>query len=370
MTSVEAHDGDSVTTAAERAFEPVAARLLSRELPGTGGRLRSEHTDFRVEEIPAYAASGVGDHIFLTFTKDGLNTHDAVTRIAGALGVAARDIGVAGLKDRHAITTQTISLPPPITPEAALAIVVPGLALLSAVRHNHKLRTGHLKGNRFTLIARGLACDVDTAVSRARAIFDCLSQAPGLPNWYGEQRFGRDSQNAAAGWRLLTTGQGPRDPSRRRLLASALQSELFNRALAARIDAGLFTTALLGDVLKKTDTGGLFDCADTETDTARLRAGQVVPTGPMFGPKMRATTPGSPAEAWERSVLGDLGLDAVPWDGRLAEGTRRPLAVTIESPVARACDDVPDALELAFTLPKGSYATCVWAELAKTEGTP
>src|SRR5262245_27563306 len=129
---------------------------LTAALPGTGGVLRSSDEDFAVEELPAYAPTGQGDHVFVWIEKRGIPTPAAVDAIAHALGIRGRDVGVAGMKDKRAVTRQWLSLPPPVTPEQALAVRLDGIAVLEAHRHPHKLRTGHLRGNRFVLRVRGV----------------------------------------------------------------------------------------------------------------------------------------------------------------------------------------------------------------------
>jgi tRNA pseudouridine13 synthase len=149
---------------------------------------------------------------------------------------------------------------------------------------------------------------------------------------------------------------------------SAYQSSLFNRYLDARIDDGLVAVALPGDVLKKTDTGGLFtvDAAGLAEAQERLTARRLVVTGPMFGHKMMAPPPGTAAHAREAALLAAEGLDAQSFAavGKLAEGTRRPLLVPIGEPAVRAGDE-PGALVLSFALPPGAYATVLVAEITK-----
>jgi tRNA pseudouridine13 synthase len=257
---------------------------LTASLPGTGGVLRAQPEDFVVDEIPAYPPSGAGDHVFARIEKRGINTAQAVQRISRMLGVSERDVGVAGMKDRHAVTRQWISLPPPVTPEQVLALAVEDVTILEAARHAHKLRTGHVRANRFVLRVRDVAPD---AAERARAILDVLAKPPGAPNWYGEQRFGKAGDNAAKGKDIVLGGKPPRDKKLARLFVSALQSELFNAWLVARIADGLYARVLAGDVLHKLG-GGMFTCEDAATDEARLHAGELVVTGPMFGDRMRA----------------------------------------------------------------------------------
>jgi tRNA pseudouridine13 synthase len=301
--------------------------------------------------------------------KRGLNTAQVVADLARALGVGERDVGVAGLKDRRAVTRQWLSLPPPVTPEAALAVTLPGVTILEAIRHGHKLRTGHVRANRFRLRVRGV-----TAPERARgdaaAILTALAAAPGAPNWYGEQRFGRDGDNAARGRALVSgerrLGRGPRARRLDRLMVSALQSSLFNAWLVARLEDGLFREVLVGDLLHKPGAGQ-FVCEDAATDTARLRAGELVLTGPMFGERMRRPPEGTPAAAREAAILAAAGLapGAFAAVRAIAEGTRRDATILLADTAIAAVADDPAAIEIAFTLPGGAYATIVMRELMK-----
>ncbi len=334
--------------------------FLPRDLPGIGGQLRATDDDFLVDEEPAYPASGAGDHVFVRIEKRGLNTAQAVQAIARALGVRDRDIGVAGMKDRHAVTRQWISLPPPTTPEAVRALALPDITILEATRHGHKLRTGHVRANRFTLRVRGCVPD---AAPRARAILERLAQPPGAPNWYGEQRFGKYGDNAERG-RALLRGESRSDRRMDRFFISALQSELFNAWLAARMTDGLYARVLAGDVLHKLG-GGMFTCEDAGVDEPRLVAGELVVTGPMFGTKMRAPL-GSAAER-EQAILDGAGLAIADFAkvALIAEGTRRDASIAVREAAVRSADD--GSLELEFALPAGAYATAVMRELMKSE---
>jgi len=349
----------------------VSLPYLTSELPGIGGVLRATDEDFVVDEEPAYPPSGTGDHVFVRIEKRGLTTPAAVRAIAGALGVQDRDVGVAGMKDRHAVTTQWLSLPPPVSPEAARALELPGVRILEATRHPHKLRTGHVRANRFRLRVRGLpAGAAPELAARARAILERLAAPPGAPNWYGEQRFGKGGDNAARGRELVTGTRRPgRDRRMDRLMVSALQSELFNAWLVARVTDGLYGRVLAGDVLHKRG-GGLFDCTDPDVDAPRLLAGEVVVTGPMFGDRMRRPADGTPAAAREAAILDAAGLapGAFSQVRALAEGTRRDAAIPLADAAAAAAGD--ETVEVAFTLPGGAYATAIMREVMKAEPEP
>ncbi len=335
---------------------------LTAALPGIGGVLRASPEDFVVDEEPAYMPSGTGDHVFVRIEKRGLTTPQAVERIARALAVNARDIGVAGMKDRHAVTRQWLSLPPPVTPEAAAALVLDDVKILEHARHPHKLRTGHVRANRFVLRVRGVAPDAE---AQARAIFDVLAAPPGAPNWYGEQRFGRDGDNAEKGLAIVRGERPPRDRKLARLLVSSLQSKLFNDWLVARIADGLYTRVLAGDLLHKTG-GGQFVCEDPSIDEPRLLAGEVGITGPMFGVSMRRPGDGSPAAQREQALLDAAGLstDSFASVRAIAEGTRRDAAISVGAPSVRAIEQ--DAIEVSFSLPGGAYATAVMREVMKS----
>jgi len=336
---------------------------LTAALPGTGGVLRACDDDFLVDEELPYAASGAGDHVFVRIEKRGLATPDAAQRIARALGIKDRDIGIAGMKDRHAVTRQWMSLPPPVTPEAARALALDGITILDALRHPHKLRTGHVRANRFVLRVRQVGAD---AVARASAILARLGDAPGAPNWFGEQRFGRERDNAARG-RALVLGETPRGKDKRmdRLMVSALQSELFNAWLVARLADGLYATALDGDLMHKVG-GGMFPYTEPAVDTARVLAGEVIPTGPMFGADMRAPAPGSAAAVREQAILDGSGLQIASFATvrAIAEGTRRDAAIAVRDASATLVDG---DLVVAFTLPAGAYATVIMREIIKAE---
>jgi tRNA pseudouridine13 synthase len=234
--------------------------------------------------------------------------------------------------------------------------------VLEAHRHPHKLRTGHVRANRFALRVRGVDAG---AAERARAVLAALSQPPGAPNWYGEQRFGRDGDNAARGKALVTGARAPgRDRRLDRLMVSALQSQLFNHWLTARLGDGLYRRVVAGDVLHKRG-GGMFVCEDPATDQARLDAGELVVTGPMFGERMRWPAEASPAFEREAEILAAAGLERGAFAAvrALAEGTRRDAAIEVRDAAVVTVDG--STLEVAFTLPGGAYATAVMREVMK-----
>src|SRR5687767_12616107 len=184
---------------------------------------------FVVEEIPAYRPSGEGEHTYLWIEKRGLTTAEAERRLGQALGVNPRDIGHAGLKDRHAVTRQFLSLLG-TTPEQARAVAIDGLQVLEASRHGNKLRMGHLTGNRFELVLTEVTAEEATAIGQRLQELGRV----GLPNWYGEQRFGAAGDNVPRALAIVRGELRERDWRKRQFLLSALQSAVFNQALQLR----------------------------------------------------------------------------------------------------------------------------------------
>ena len=323
--------------------------------PSIQGVFRSTPEDFQVEEIPAYPPSGEGSHLMLLLEKRERNTEDVAREIARQLGCRREDLGYAGLKDRHAVTRQWMSVPAVCAPRLE-TFSMDGVQILDKGFHRNKLKTGHLRGNRFRIRLRELTPH-DPLQLKER--LDRLS-AQGVPNYFGAQRFGMAGNNAEQGKALMQGKGRPPQPRILRLLLSAVQSELFNDVLAARIRQGLFLQAIQGDLMAKEESGGIFLCAEPGVDQSRLEAKEIHPTGPLFGPQMKQ--PEGEILQMERQILTASGLDDASFQrySRLTAGTRRPLRLLLGDPQLESAED---GVILAFSLPAGGYATCVLREL-------
>ena len=401
---------------------------LTSDLPGTGGTLRNRPEDFFVQEVPLYEPSGEGEHLYVEIQKVGLTTREAVNRVATALELSPKDIGVAGLKDRHAVTRQTLSLwKKGLTEEQAMTTPIEGVQVLWADWHANKLKTGHLAGNRFAIKIR----DVDpTAVLKLRPLLDRLEKE-GLPNYYGEQRFGSDSHRpndvlgvaltggdyqqfcdlllggedgredvaaarklydegnreaALEAWpdniqpekrvlkRLVKTGDPEQaakamDKGSLRFYTSAAQSAIFNALVARRVKGGTLAQILLGDVATKHKdaliTTGSFVVEDPIEDQPRCDAWEISPTGPMPGKKMHPRA-AEEAEMIEKQVYAELGVRPGLFDS--LTGTRRPIRVRpTETRLASGVDEHGQHITVAFTLPAGCYATTLLREIMKSD---
>lgn len=320
-----------------------------------GPRIRETPEDFVVDEVPLYPPSGSGEHTFLRVEKRLRTTEEVARALARAAGVRPRDVGYAGRKDRVAVTRQWFSVPG-LDPAAALALELPGVRVLEAVPHRHKLRTGQLRANRFDLRVRGVCeSDLELAQRSAEAILRI-----GMANRFGEQRFGNQGDNAERGRDLLLGKSRSGDRRQARFLVSALQAAVFNRVLAERpIPLDQFEQ---GDVAVVNASGGLFLVEDLKCENARAACFEISPTGPIFGldAPEAAERPGA-REAAAYAALGIPPRDQLrPPRGIRLRGSRRPLRVM---PADFEMEREGDVLRLRFELPRGAFATVLMEEL-------
>lgn len=397
---------------------------LTKDFPGIGGAIKQRVEDFFVQEIPLYEPVGEGEHVYCEIQKVGLTTFEAIHRIAAALDVSSWDIGYAGLKDARAISRQVLSIQG-VTEDQVMALQLDRITVQWASRHTNKLRLGHLAGNRFAIKIRNVEpADVVKLQEPLKTL-----QIRGLPNFFGQQRFGRRGNNHLLGGALvrndnqkvlqLLLGDArpelddpqelkarefftkreneesmhawPRrcglerrilarliktrkpngavrsiDQKLRRLWISALQSQIFNDVLAQRIDS--FDQVLAGDLAYKHDNGACFKVEDPMAEQPRVASWEISPTGPLLGYRM-SSPDGQPAVI-EQSVFAaeDLkpenfrneGIDRV-------KGARRPLRVQPKDvQLSSGVDEHGSHITVAFTLPAGSFATILLAELMKT----
>jgi tRNA pseudouridine13 synthase len=284
------------------------------------------------------------------------------------------------MKDKRAVATQTVSLQVPPGARAddvaarASSLGLTGITVHDARPHKNKLKPGHLTANRFTVVVRDIPSNRlnEASVALRRAAAD------GVPNAFGAQRFGTRGDNADRALEWLRGGKPlPRDPRARRLLWSSLQAAVFNAVLEERLRDGTWNTPVEGDLLKVRESGGLFVCSDVQTDRARALRGDVSPTGPIIGPKMRQAS-GSAGELERRIADEILGAGHDLQRARaLGEGTRRPLRTWVQDLCWDSWQAPPDTpsihrmwgcgsehtacMRVSFVLPKGAYATTVLA---------
>ena len=325
--------------------------------PPATGAIRREPEDFVVDEILGFEPDGVGNHCLLFVEKRGANTGWVAAQLARHAGVAVRDIGFSGHKDRHALTTQAYSLPLPALFDVAQCLEWrgEGYAVRAAHRHGRKLRPGSHRANRFELRIRDLHGD-------HRAIEACLAaiREHGVPNYFGPQRFGREGSNLRRAIAWAGGDVPPRDRSQRSFALSAARSHLFNAVLAARVGRDDWNRLLPGEAVML-DGRRSFFIAEPEDAAleARRVAMDVHPSGPLPG---RGESPAKGiAREVEDSVIGPYaGLVALLASERV-DHERRSLRLPVREFDWSVGDD--DTLVLRFVLPRGTFATAVLHEV-------
>ena len=332
--------------------------LAAGDLPGIGGVLKARPEHFVVEELLPYQACGQGEHVYITFRRSGWNTADAARSIQDRLALNRSDVGWGGRKDKTAVVVQTLSfrcgLNRPLD-DIRKALAELSFEIMDITRHGNKIKTGHVAANRFTIVVSQPGPE---ALLRSLSIAERLKQT-GVPNYYGPQRFGHRLQNIQRGFSLLSAGKRARkDP----FMVSVVQSALFNIWLKQRMETGTFRQLVDGDVVKKTDTGGMFTVEDLSVDTRRFKAGEIVFTGPIFGFKMRPAL----RAAGEREAALLEQFDLTPDDFRAlrAPGSRRPAILQLADLTVA---EVEEGLQFSFTLPSGAYATTVMREFMQND---
>jgi tRNA pseudouridine13 synthase len=318
--------------------------------------LKSVAEDFIVDEILGFEPDGGVGHRLLHVEKRGVDTLHAARLLARHAGVAPRDVGFAGLKDRHAVARQWFTVPTGRAPVDWSTLADERLRVCRDEGQSRKLRRGALRGNRFHLRLRDV--HVDPARLAERVAIVCEH---GVPNYFGPQRFGRDGDNIAAVLHWVEGGALPQGREARAFIYSAARSMLFNTVLAERVQAGTWAQLLPGERVNLAGRNSWFvaDAID-ETLQERLARFDIHPTGPMPG---RGEGPGGVAGAWEAQVLAphQALIDALSAAG--VEAARRPTRVVPEGLEAHVEGDV---VSLGFALPAGSYATMVVRELFDT----
>lgn len=324
--------------------------------PLTRGSLREQPEDFIVEEDLGFLASGEGQHVLLKVKKRNANTQWVARELAKLCGCHPRDVGYAGLKDRHAIAVQWLSVPKSkLTLDAWREVRHPEFDVLQADAHSRKLPRGALAGNRFAIRIRAIDVADDVLAARVADI-----GRRGVPNYFGPQRFGRDGANLAR----IAEGLRALKPQERGFVLSAARSLVFNAVVAERVRDGSWDRLEVGDLANLDGRGSIFsvDAVDS-TLTERMAQLDIHPTGPMWGR----------GELSSRHRIADL-------EGRIAAQFQQPCVLVADAGMDQerralrlAVRDLswerepvpgqPSALVIRFRLTRGSFATTVLREI-------
>lgn len=332
-------------------------------VPGATGVIKARPEDFEVKEDLGYRPDGEGEHVLVRIRKTGANTRFVAEALAKFMKIPARDLSYAGMKDRHAVTEQTLCFRVPGNAMPNLTgFASEGVEILEVVRHKRKLRVGALAGNAFRLTVRQVS-QRDDVEARLKQI-----RERGVPNYFGEQRFGRNGNNLQTALKLARQEIQIRDRNKRGLMLSAARSALFNQVTSLRLQQqGSLTQVMNGDALQLTGRGSWFVAQPEEREALQARVDQhaLRITAPL--PGKGEAGPQGDALAFEEHCLADaVELRALLVRERV-EASRRAMLVVPRDLHWQWLDDA--TLTLQFWLPAGSFATSVVRELVITDDT-
>ena len=324
--------------------------------PNSTGKIKTVPDDFIVEEQLPFQPEGEGEHVFLQIEKCGENTEYVARLLARFAGVRQRDVSYAGLKDRHARTTQWFSvwLPGKDAPDWQ-QIETESIKVVLSQRHARKLKRGVLSGNRFEIVIREWQGDKAKLEQQLQQINE-----HGVPNYFGVQRFGHQGQNVNKALSLFQGEKVKRE--QRSIYLSAARSYLFNLLLDKRICADNWNQAVNGDVFVFDQSNSYFKTEQPDTSVLeRINTGEIHPTGMMFG-KGEQETKGQALEIEQSIINANQALT----DGLIKldlKNDRRPLRVLVRD--LRWAFLADSELRLYFSLPAGSYATSLLREVVE-----
>ncbi|WP_087023769.1 tRNA pseudouridine(13) synthase TruD [Thaumasiovibrio subtropicus] len=321
--------------------------------PLTTGRLKVEPEHFVVKEVLGFEFAGQGEHFMVQIRKRGENTKYVVNELAKACGVKSRDVSWAGLKDRHAVTEQWLSVHLPGKEDPCLEEFVathPGVEVLATARHDKKLRPGDLSANQFEIVVTELNAETELEQKLQQIAMH------GVPNYFGEQRFGREGNNLVSARAWGNDEFRVRDKSKRSFYLSAARSWIFNLLLSHRLTQSTASSVSVGDILAYQD--GREVLVESLSSQADVDAGLAGITGPLTGDNAFPTA-GDVAVLENQIAEQEPLLLKVIRDNRMRHD-RRPLML---KPEAMRWERDGDRLTIAFTLAAGSFATAVMREL-------
>ena len=388
---------------------------LTQEIPGIGGKIKAKAQDFQVKEIPLYPASGIGEHLYLYIEKCNISTMDLVYQLSRQLHISPNDVGYAGRKDSCAVSCQYLSVP--YTCEPLLnKLEIPGVSILNQQKHSNKLRIGHLSGNHFSILVRDIKEDAEKNLKDILAIL----QKRGVPNYFGDQRFGLQNNTHQIGkamllgnpeeicdalfqsnaplesvalqeaialykqgkyqeammiipssfstekyvLKMLAFGHNKKKATERipwkiqKFYVCAYQSSLFNRTLNSRLE--FLDRIENGDLAVKHPGNSVFLVEDAAIEQKRCDAWEISPSGPIFGHKM--IEPQENQGEREKLILQEEGIQLDCFHPFHLKGERRTYRFSLKDV---QYERVQEGIWISFILPKGCYATVVLREIMK-----
>lgn len=321
------------------------------------GCIRQKNTDFRVDEIPSIQPEGSGEHVWLKIQKTGSNTDWVAGQLAKIAGVKKKDVGYAGLKDRHAVTTQWFSVYLPGKDEPNWQASLPSeVEILESTRHTRKLRTGALQGNRFEIIVRNCQGDKKALEKRIDSIL-----ASGVPNYFGEQRFGHNFSNIEKAVAWFAGEFKPKGKHIQGIYLSAARSWIFNRILEQRLSQVEFDQLLDGEVFLLDGSRSWFQEPLTDEIIERYKQRDIHPTAALWG---KGESPAQAGVAMLEEHVASENTNIIKGiESNGLKHERRSVRLFADNFDSIWLDET--TLQLKFQIPTGAFATSFLREVVK-----
>lgn len=319
------------------------------------GVIRSCPEDFQVDEIQSFTPSGQGEHVWLHIKKTGENTDWVAGQLAKIAEVPRRDVSFAGMKDRNAVTTQWFSVQMPGREAPNWQEALPeSIQVLDEKRHDRKLKRGTLDGNRFKITIR----DFQGSEEALKAAIDQIREQ-GIPNYFGEQRFGNGGFNVQKAEQWFKGEFKVKSRQKRSIYLSAARSWIFNHVLSERVKNGTWNQAVEGDVFMLDATKSSFTETIDETILERIKQLDIHPTGVLWGRGKLSSE--SDTAVLEQKIGKEFPMlcDGLERNGLKQERKALRLKVSnLDYALTKT-----DEFNIHFTLPKGAFATTVLSEI-------
>lgn len=322
---------------------------------------RRSPEDFIVDETLIFDPDGDGEHVYLHIKKRNTNTQWLAGELAKYANIKQRDVSYAGLKDRHAITSQWFSLLLHKGKEPDWDLFrLEGIDILQVTRHRTKLRPGMAKKNRFIITLYDVCCEEEALKQRIQRI-----NQQGVPNYYGEQRFGHHYNNLEQARQMFEGTLKVKHRNRKSLYLSAARSDLFNQVLAERVSQHNWNIPLPGDCMMLDGSNSFFAIEQVENEIIkRAEAFDIHPTGPLWGqgePLTKLQTLQLENEVLSDQRLFQQGLENASM--KMDRRALRLLPVELEYSMLAS-----NTIKLTFELSSGQYATTLLHELFEWNG--
>lgn len=321
------------------------------EPPKAQAKFKTQNSDFIVREVLSFEPEGEGTHAYLYIQKINTNTEWLARKLAEFVGVEVKEIGYAGLKDRHAITEQWFSINLEIIEAPNWDnFQVEGVTLLKKTLHRRKLKRGSIKYNQFDIILRQLKqTNQDELIKKVHQI-----QSLGIPNYFAQQRFGYDYNNLSRAARWFNGHIKIKKRAEKSIILSAARSMVFNQMLSQRILSIGWDKLLNGDIMMLSGTHSIFDAPEINDDLQqRFNTGDIHPTVALWGKNSLEKAPKALSQ-W-CAGLEKQGL----------KQERRSIRLIPKNMSIQCLDDSLTQVTLSFSLPSGTYATAVLRELVQ-----